>query len=167
MTENYENLNPQQLVPALVIDGNTLTQSLSIMEYLEETRPENPILPAKAYDRAQVRKIALSIAAEIQPIQNLKVLKYVGDEKKMEWGKHWIEKGFVALEKILEKTAGEYCYGNSITIADFCLVPQVYNATRFSVDLNQFPIISRINQTLSKLPQFEKAHPNNQIDAVL
>jgi len=164
LSDEYKKLNPQSLIPTLLIDGQKLTQSLSILEYLEETRPDPPLLPKDPLKRSQARTVALIISADIQPIQNLRVLKAVGDEKKMEWGKNVIQSGLEALEKVLAETSGKYCVGDSVTIADLCLVPQVYNANRFKVDMSRFPIISRINEELSQLEPFIKSHPSNQPD---
>ncbi|KAK3094067.1 hypothetical protein FSP39_023719 [Pinctada imbricata] len=163
-TDDYSAVNPMQQVPALMVNGEVLTQSVAIMEYLEEKYPENPILPKDLISRAKVRQIAETIAGGIQPLQNLVVLQKIGDENKAEWAKFWIDKGFVALESMLEKTAGKYCYGDSVTMADVCLVPQVGNANRFNVDMSKFPIISRVNEELEKLEAFQKAHPFVQPD---
>ncbi|XP_070577370.1 maleylacetoacetate isomerase-like [Ptychodera flava] len=162
--DQYSGTNPMQQVPTLDIDGVRLTQSLAILEYLEETRPDAPILPKDPAKRAVVRQVSEVIASGIQPIQNLSVLKYVGDEKKAEWGNYWIDKGFQSLEKILETTAGKYCVGDEVSMADLCIVPQVYNANRFKVDMSKFPIITRINDTLSKLDAFVQSHPSKQPD---
>jgi len=163
-TTEYRAINPAAIVPSLEIDGHCLTESLSIIEYLEETRPDPPLLPEKPEERAIIRSIALEITAGIQPLQNLKVLQYVGDERKTEWAKHWIIKGFEALEKMLQKNAGKYCFGDNVSIADCCLVPQVYNANRFQVDLSNFPTIQRINDSLIKLDAFKVSHPSQQPD---
>eukprot|EP00005_Dracoamoeba_jomungandri_P001276 CAMPEP_0174253054 /NCGR_PEP_ID=MMETSP0439-20130205/2445_1 /TAXON_ID=0 /ORGANISM="Stereomyxa ramosa, Strain Chinc5" /LENGTH=213 /DNA_ID=CAMNT_0015333861 /DNA_START=19 /DNA_END=660 /DNA_ORIENTATION=- len=165
LQQAYADLNPSKELPTLHIDGVDLGQSLAILEYLDETRPDPPILPSSPTLRAQVRNIALVISADIQPVQNLRVLKYVGLDKKIEWGKHWITLGFEALEKILERTSGKYCVGDEVTMADLCLVPQVYNANRFGVEMDKFPNISRINEALCELPAFVEAHPDNQPDA--
>ncbi|XP_047132325.1 maleylacetoacetate isomerase isoform X1 [Hydra vulgaris] len=165
-SDDYRSINSQGFVPLLVIDGQKLCQSLAIMEYLDEVYPEiHPLLPCKdPVKRSEVRAMALLIAADIQPVQNLSVLNFVGDEKKMDLA-HWvIEKGFKDLEKLLEKHSGKYCYGDEITMVDLCLVPQVYNATRFKVDMSQFPIISRVNEELSQHPAFKVAHWTNQPD---
>jgi len=163
-TDSYVSLNPSQLVPSFVVDGAQLTESLSILEYLEETYPDPPLLPKAAIDRAKVRAIALQIACQIQPIQNLRVLQFVGDEKKVEWAKHWIIEGFKSLEAMLLSSAGKYCFGDQITLADCCLAPQVYNAARFNVDLSKFPTISRINEALMELDAFKKSSPSSQPD---
>lgn len=164
-SDEFKKLNPMGYVPALVIDGHTLADSLSIIEYLDETRPDPPLLPRDdPFKKALARQVSQTIASGIQPIQNLSVLKYLGDERKTEWGHHWINKGFCNLEKILERTSGKYCVGDEITMADLCLVPQVYNANRFKVDMSQFPVISRINDDLSKLEAFKASHPSKQPD---
>ncbi|CAG8584341.1 11726_t:CDS:2 [Ambispora leptoticha] len=158
----YENLNPLKMVPTLIIDGQILTQSVAILEYLEETRPEPALLPKNPIDKAKVRAIVQSIVSDIQPVQNLRVLKHSGQGSN--WGNHWITLGFRAIEKQFKETAGVYCFGDSITLADLCLVPQVYNANRFEVDLTEFPIIRRIEAQLNELQAFRDAHPSNQID---
>jgi len=138
---------------------------LAILEYLEETRPEHALLPKDAGDKAVVRAICQEIASGIQPIQNLPILNHVGGgEKGQEWAKHWITVGFHVLEKMLSKTAGKYSFGDSVTIADCCLVPQVYNARRFKVDLTPFPCIERIDAALMELDAFKKSHPSRQPD---
>jgi maleylacetoacetate isomerase len=165
LSDTYRTINPMQVLPALEIDGNVLTQSLAIIEYLEETVPEPALLPKSPVHRAQVRAIAMAIACDIQPVQNLRVLKKMGDaDAKNAWGKDVIQRGFVAVEAMFEKCAGKYCFGDNVTLADVCLVPQVYNAKRFEVDMSQFPIISRIDAALSDLPEFKKAHPSRQPD---
>ena len=161
LKDEYAAVNPMKAVPTFVdTDGYSLSQSIAIIEYIEETRPENSLLPSCPKGRGTVRKICDIIGCDIQPVQNLRVLKAVGDEKKMEWGKKWITEGFIALEKVLEKESGKYCFGDSITMADIFLVPQVYNAIRFSVDLEQFPNITRINSLLKEHPAFIKADPS-------
>jgi len=162
-SDEYKALNPAQLVPTLIIDGHTLTESLAIIDYLEETRPEPSLYPKDAYGKAKVRALSLHIAAGIQPIQNHAVLAYVG-EKKMDWARHWIASGLKGLEEMLSKTAGRYCYGDNVTVADLCLVPQIYNAIRFEVDLSPYPICKRIYDDLSKLEPFHATHPSRQPD---
>lgn len=174
-SEEYKKKNPSREVPTLEIDGNCLAQSIPIMEYLEETKTTGArLLPADPALRAQVRRVSEMIASNIQPVQNLRVLQYLmakfddpaeKAKEKVAWGHHWIESGFIALEQVLATTAGTYCVGNEVTMADLCLVPQVYNANRFKVDMAQFPTIARIDQALSTLPAFVAAHPDAQPDA--
>lgn len=163
LTDEYRRVNPMQQVPALRIDGVTLTQSLAIIEYLEETRPQPPLLPRDPIKRAQCRMISDHIASGIQPVQNLAVLQRVGDGK-LEWAQHFIVKGFQALELLLQDTAGRYCIGDEVTMADLCLVPQVSNADRFKVDMAPYPTISRINQALLQLDAFQVSHLCRQPD---
>ncbi|ORX59779.1 Maleylacetoacetate isomerase [Hesseltinella vesiculosa] len=166
--EEYKSINPSHMVPVLKLaDGKSLTQSEAIIEYLDETYPDRPLLPHGPVHRAQVRAIAQFIACDIHPIQNLSVLKHVGGDdmdKRVEWANHWIDRGFQALEKTLAGSAGIYCVGDNITLADIFLVPMVYNAKRFKVDMQKFPIINRINNTLLTLSEFSSASPENQPD---
>ncbi|KAM9293850.1 maleylacetoacetate isomerase [Gastrophryne carolinensis] len=162
-TDEYKRVNPMQQVPALRIDGVNLSQSLAIIEYLEETRPNPPLLPRDPIKRAQCRMISDLIASGIQPMQNLPVLQRAGDGK-AEWAQHFIHVGFQALELMLQGTAGRYCVGDEVTMADLCLVPQVANADRFKVDMAPFPIIARINQSLLQLEAFQVSHPSRQPD---
>lgn len=113
-----------------ILDGHTLVESMAIMHYLEETRPQLPLLPEDPYDRCKVREICEIIVSGIQPLQNLGLLTRIGDEKKMEWAQHWIMRGFDGLEKLLSASAGRYCVGDHISMADCCLVPQVFNAQK-------------------------------------
>ena len=168
----YASLNPQRLVPALLDGPNILTQSLAIIDYLEDLRPEPPLLPADPIDRAFVRGIALSVACDIQPINNLRVLNrlaasFGADEAaRLEWSRHWIQEGFTAIEAALAKRgAGDFCFGDGPTLADVFLIPQVYNAGRVDVDLAPYPIIRRINRTCMALPAFADARPDRQADA--
>ncbi|KAM9354365.1 maleylacetoacetate isomerase isoform 2-T2 [Pholidichthys leucotaenia] len=164
ISEEYKKLNPMQQVPALEIDGITLFQSLAVIQYIDETRPGPRLLPEDPKARAQVRIISDVIASGIQPLQNLYVLQRLGEEKKMEWAQHFIDRGFQALESILKQTAGKYCVGDEISMADICLVPQVYNADRFKVDVNPYPTIKRINQALLGIEAFKVSHPSQQPD---
>jgi maleylacetoacetate isomerase len=172
--QDYLALNPQGLVPALALDdGRVLTQSLAIIEYLDETHPDPPLLPADPVARARVRAIALSIACEIHPLNNLRVLNYlvatmgVSREQKDGWYRYWIDVGFEALEKTLARDAatGRFCHGDDPTLADICLVPQMANARRFEIDLSPYPTLIRIESACTALPAFAQAAPARQPDA--
>uniref|UniRef100_A0A6I8PJU1 Maleylacetoacetate isomerase n=1 Tax=Ornithorhynchus anatinus TaxID=9258 RepID=A0A6I8PJU1_ORNAN len=163
-TGEFQAMNPMQQVPALKIDGITISQSLAIIEYLEETRPSPSILPRDPKKRASVRMISNVIAAGIQPLQNLSVLKQVEQEKQLAWAQQCICQGFKALEQILQGTAGKYCMGDEVSMADLCLVPQVANAERFKVNLAPYPTIKRINEALLNLEAFQVTHPCRQPD---
>lgn len=164
-SRDYRVLNPQSLVPTLCDDDKVLTQSLAIMEYLEEIHPDPSLLPQGAVARAYVRSLALIIVAEMHPLNNLRVRKYLSeilkttDAQSDAWYQHWIHNGFTALEKKLQSSpwVGEYCYGNAPTIADICLVPQVANAQRFECEMHDYPIITRINATCLQHPAFLQA----------
>ncbi len=170
----YTAVNPQALVPALIDDGATLTQSLAIMEYLDEKHPAPALLPAAQFfaQRARVRAIALSICCDIHPLNNLRVLKTLTgelgatDAQKNAWIAKWITTGFAALETGLARSpeTGAFCHGDTPTIADCCLVPQVFSARRFNVDLTPYPIISRIDLHCATIPAIMAAHPKNQPD---
>jgi len=177
---DYHAINPQGLVPALVDDDFVVTQSLAICEYLEETHPAPPLLPGSARDRATVRGLALAIACDIHPLNNLSVVQHLrrqfdaDDAAVKEWTVHWIERGFSALEKRIVAIAAasgvasgrlRYCYGSQVTLADVCLVPQVFNARRFDLDMTPFPNLAAIAQHLEGLPEFATARPNVQPDA--
>ncbi|XP_039207560.1 maleylacetoacetate isomerase isoform X2 [Crotalus tigris] len=163
MTSDFQAVNPMQQVPAIKIDGIILSQSLAIIEYLEDTRPLPRLLPQDPKKRAMVRMISNHVASGIQPLQNLAVLQQMG-EKKQDWAQRIISQGFKALEQILQETAGCYCVGDEVTMADLCLVPQVYNAERFKMDLTPYPTISRINRALLELEAFQSSHPSRQPD---
>ena len=147
---------------------------MAILEYLEETRPTSALLPTNAESRARVREICSLIGCDIQPVQNLAVLKgvmaLVSESKKnatkMEWGKQWITRGLSAVEDLLKNTTSMYCVGEKVTLADLFLIPQVYNAKRFDVNISLFPRILNISEALQKLPEFQKAHPELIPDAV-
>ncbi|KAK5614443.1 Glutathione S-transferase zeta-1 [Crenichthys baileyi] len=162
-TEQYKTLNPMQQVPAVEIDGTTLFQSLAVIQYIDETRPGPRLLPVDPKARAQVRMISDLVASGIQPLQNLYVLQKIGAEK-LPWAQHFINRGFQALEPILKQTSGKYCVGDEISMADICLVPQVYNAQRYNVDVSQYPTIQRINETLLEIEAFKRSHPSRQPD---
>ena len=167
----FLNLNPDGLVPVLEHDGNVLTQSMAILEYLEETYPSTPLLPKAPLERALVRALAQTIVSDTHPLNNLRVQKYlvehmgVDESKKLEWYHHWVKQGFDGLEKRLAKSSSEFCYGDSITLADVCLIPQVYNAHRFECPMDAYPNISRINQHCLGLSPFADAAPHTQPDA--
>ncbi|XP_022360747.1 maleylacetoacetate isomerase isoform X1 [Enhydra lutris kenyoni] len=163
-SQEFQALNPMKQVPTLKIDGITISQSLAIIEFLEETRPTPRLLPQDPKKRAQVRMISDTIASGIQPLQNLSILKQVGQENQLTWAQKVIHTGFNALEQILRSTAGKYCVGDEVSMADLCLVPQVANAERFKVDLTPYPTISRINKTLLALEAFQVSHPCRQPD---
>ncbi|XP_068539210.1 maleylacetoacetate isomerase isoform X1 [Anas acuta] len=163
LSAEFKAVNPMKQVPALKIDGITLSQSLAIIHYLEDTRPNPRLLPQDPKKRAQVRMISDHIASGIQPLQNLSVLKQMG-EKKTEWAQKCITSGFQALEQVLQQTAGRYCVGDEVSMADLCLVPQVANAERFNVDLGPYPTITRINKALLELEAFKVSHPSRQPD---
>ena len=175
LKEEYLRINSQKLVPALETDENeTLTQSMAIMEYLDESYPETPaLLPESTLGRARVRALSQAIACEIHPLNNLRVLKYlvnelgVSEEQKTAWYHHWISEGFTALEAMLSKSneTGQYCHGNTPGLADACLIPQLYNAHRFNVDMNAFPTIKRIEEACLELKAFQDARPELQGDA--
>ena len=161
----YRALNPQGFVPMLEIDDRKLTQSLSIIVYLDQTRPEPPLVPRDPADAAHVRAMALAVACDIHPLNNLRVLKYltklgVEQEQRDEWYGHWVTEGLEALEKMAAPRAGAFLFGDMPTIADICLVPQLYNARRFSVPITPFPTLRRADETASALPAFAAAHPD-------
>ncbi|XP_017058140.1 probable maleylacetoacetate isomerase 1 isoform X2 [Drosophila ficusphila] len=163
-TEEYREVNPMQKVPSLQIDGHTLCDSVAIMHYLEETRPQPALLPQDPVKRAKVREIVELISSGIQPLQNSSVLNYVGKEKSLEWAQHWISRGFRGLEKVLSQSAGKFCVGDELTMADIFLVPQVGNARRYKADLSPYPTIVRLDQDLQKLDVVKNTHPNKQPD---
>jgi maleylacetoacetate isomerase len=170
---NYQHINAQALVPTLEDDGRYLIQSLAIIEYLEEKYPTPPLLPKAAADRALVRSMALVIACEVHPIQNLRVLNYVKkeyrqtDEQVNRWAQHWIDLGLVALEVMIsaQTARGKFCFGDTPTLADICVVPQLGNARRFGCDLSRYPTILSIEKACIAIPAFANAAPEKQPDA--
>ena len=169
----FADRSPARLVPVLQQGGAALTQSLAIVEYLEEAHPSPPLLPRGAFERARVRELALAIACDIHPLNNLRVLRYleaslgVPAEGRSEWSRHWIELGFAAVERMLAASgaAGDFCYGEAPTLADCVLVPQALNALRAQCPLERYPAIRRIYEHCTRLPAFERAAPAAQPDA--
>ena len=168
--QDYLQLNPQGLVPTLVVGKQNLTQSLAIIEYLEEAHPLPPLLPREAAQRARVRAFAMTIACDIHPINNLRVLKYlqamgIDEPRRDEWYRHWVREGFGALESQLGQRATTYCCGDNVTLADVCLVPQVFNAQRLDVDLAPYPRIRAVHEACMAVSAFADAQPSRQPDA--
>ena len=167
----YVALNPQGLVPALVDQGHLLTQSLAIIEYLEETQPVPPLLPEDALGRARVRSLSLLVACEIHPLNNLRTLTYwrkaLGqtEDQVHAWYRHWIADGLAKLEAELASERAAFCHGGQPTMADCCLVPQVFNARRYRCELASFPNVVRVFDECMKLDAFERAQPSRQPDA--
>jgi len=171
---DYAELHPQELVPLLRDGGRVVRQSMAIIEYLDETYDgELKLVPATARDRARVRALAQVIACDIHPINNLRVLQFLEREFNMppvereQWSRHWIEEGFHAFESMLvdSPSTGVFCEGDDPSMADVCLVPQVYNALRWNVDMTKYPTIARINDECLRMPAFDRARPENQPDA--
>ncbi len=172
-TDDFKALNPQGVVPAMrLTDGTVLTQSIPIIEYLEEADPAPMrLLPDDAVDRARARAFAAAIACDVHPIQNVSVLKYIraeygqDDEGVQAWCAHWIERGFEALERIASVRAGSFLYGDTPGLAEICLIPQVYNARRFGVNMDRYPGLRDVDQACTSIPAFEAAAPECQPDA--
>jgi len=172
-SDAYDAVNPQRLVPTLVDDGHALSQSLAIIEYLDETRPGPKLLPADPLGRARVRSLSQLIACEIHPVNNLRILKYLKsalghDQPTIDaWYRHWIAEGLAAFERELVRGggSGRYCHGDSPTMADCCLVPQIFNAKRFDSPLEPYPATMRVFDALMALPAFDAAQPSKQPDA--
>jgi maleylacetoacetate isomerase len=173
----YKTLNPQGLVPAMVLDGSqveqqVLVQSMAIIEYLDEIHPQPPLMPADALGRYRVRALSQAIACDLHPINNLRILKYLkqplghNQEEIDTWYRHWCQVGLGAFEAMLnDGGAGVYCHGDEVSMADICLVPQVFNAVRFQVEMSQYPLAHGIFERLMKLPAFDAAQPSRQPDA--
>ena len=172
-SDAYLALNPQGLVPALEEDGRLFTQSLAIIEYLDERHPEPPLVPRDTIGRARVRALALAIACDIHPLNNTRVLQYLerdlglSTEQRNAWYAHWIAEGFRAFEQALAAPeTGRFCHGDTPTLADIALVPQVFNAHRFKCDVEPYPRIRRIHEACLAISAFRDAAPENQSDAV-
>ena len=170
-TDTYASINPQKLIPTLEVDGAVLTQSLAILEWLEETHPTPALLPKAAVDRALVRGMAATVTADIHPLNNLRVLaelrgRFNADESQINaWIAHWIGAGFTALEALIERHGSGFAFGATPTLADCCLVPQVYSAERFGVDLTPYPRLMAAVNAARALDAFAAAHPLQQPDA--
>jgi maleylacetoacetate isomerase len=170
-TESYASVSASRLVPLLRDGDHTLTQSLAIIEYLDETHPEPPLLPKAAAERARVRALALDIACEIHPLNNLRVLRYlvrdlkVVDADKDRWYRHWVETGLEVVERQFAAQPGRYCHGDTPTMADCCLVPQIFNAQRFKCRTDHLPQTMRVFEACMALPAFAKTQPSECPDA--
>lgn len=168
---SYAELNPSHLVPTLVDGDFSLNQSLAIIDYLEQSNPTHALYPSGAKAKAKVQALALDIACEVHPLNNLRVQQYLThslkatSEAKQAWLEHWMSIGFTAIETKLNETAGLYCFADTVSVADICLVAQVYNAHRFNVDMGSYPLINRIVENCNMLPAFIRALPENQSDA--
>ena len=170
---DYQALNPQALVPALVDEQRVISQSLAIIEYLDETQPGPRLLPSDALERARVRSLSMLVAAEIHPLNNLRVLKYLrGPLAQPEsavntWYRHWVQEGLAAYERELAAQPGHrFSLGDTVSLADVCLVPQIFNAKRFETDLSPYPAVMRVFEACMALEAFQKAQPSAQPDAV-
>lgn len=176
LSADYRAVNPAAAVPSLELaDGTVLTQSLAICEYLDEICPEPPLLPPDAVGRARVRAFSQGIACDIHPVNNLRILRYLGgpmgheEEARNTWYRHWVEEGFRALEALVadHPSTGRFVHGDSPTLADICLVPQMYNARRFDVDLTPYPTLCRLEEAARALDAFARAEPECQPDATV
>jgi len=169
--KSFHEVNPQELIPALIDEGESYTQSLAIIEYVDELNPEIPLMPESPRDRALVKAMALTIACDIHPLNNLRVLNYLreelgqNDDAVQKWYAHWITINFEGLEEQVNAHGGDYCFGNTITIADIFLIPQMANAKRSKIDLTPFPKLCAIDKMLSEHPAFQAAAPEQQPDA--
>jgi len=169
--ESYAAVSASRLVPLLRDGDHTLTQSLAIIEYLEETHPEPPLLPKNPAERARVRALAFDVACEIHPLNNLRVLRYLvhdlklSEDDKDRWYRHWVETGLEVVERQLAAQPGRYCHGNTPTLADCCLVPQVSNAQRFKCRTDHVPHVMRVYEACMMLPAFDLTQPSKCPDA--
>jgi maleylacetoacetate isomerase len=171
LQESYTSVSASRLVPLLRDGEHSLTQSLAIIEYLDETHPEPPLLPADALGRARVRALALDIACEIHPLNNLRVLRYLtgslklSDDDKDRWYRHWVETGLEAVERQLAASPARFCHGDTPGLADCTLVPQIFNAQRFKCRLDHVPQVMRVYEACMQLPAFEQTRPDACPDA--
>ena len=169
--ESYAAVSASRLVPLLKDGAHTLTQSLAILEYLDETHPEPPLLPSSPLERARVRALALDIACEIHPLNNLRVLRYLvgpmklAEDDKNRWYRHWVETGLEVVERQLAAQPATFCHGDTPTLADICLVPQIFNAQRFDCRLDHVPNVMRVFHACMALPAFEQTRPERCPDA--
>ena len=165
-TEEYRSRNPQAFVPTLEAGGHRLTQSLAIIDYLESVAPQPPLLPPDPVDRAQVLALALTVACDIHPLNNLRVLKYLSGPLELDqaardrWYAHWISEGLRALEAMAAPRAGRFLFGDTPGLAEICLVPQLYNARRFNVPVDAYPTLLRADDAANRLDAFAAAHPD-------
>ncbi|MGI9435093.1 MAG: maleylacetoacetate isomerase [Geminicoccaceae bacterium] len=165
---DYLAVNPQGLVPFFQDGDLAIGQSLAIIDYLEETHPEPPLLPKEPIDRAKVRAVAQIVAADIHPLNNLRVLQFLeseldsGQQKRAKWYHHWLTKGFAAVEAMVQDSAGDFCFGDQPTLADVCLIPQVYNAKRYEFNLGPYPKVRTIHDHCQEVEAFAKAAPQHQ-----
>ncbi len=169
--DDYTQLNPSHLVPTLIDDDKVLNQSVAIIQYLDQQYPGVNLLPQQPFERAIVNGMALSIACEIHPLNNLRVLQHleqqldVDGKGKIDWMAHWMALGFAALEEQLQQHSGLYCFGDNVTLADLCLIPQLYNARRFNIELDCYPNILKVERNCMLLDAFIDAQPEKQHDA--
>ena len=169
-TPEYRKLNPMGGVPSLIHSGKLVAQSRAIIEYLNDSFPEPPLFPKNLHQTAIVKQICDTINCDIHPLQNLRVMRYLenklglNEEQRLEWINEWVGKGFTALETLVKKSAEEYCFGSKVTTADLFLIPAMFSADRFKIDLEQFPTLYRIFKTCNQLPAFKKSHPYRQVD---
>jgi len=167
---SYTIINPQQLVPTLVDGDKTIHQSLAILVYLDQTYPSACLLPPNPYQQALIRAFSLDIACDIHPLNNLRVLKYLSNEvcvddgKKDAWYQHWLKTGLTGLELQIKNKAGDFCFGNTVSLADVCLIPQIYNALRYCHPMEQYPTLLRVYNHCLSIPAFFKASPEQQED---
>jgi maleylacetoacetate isomerase len=169
--ESYRKINPMGGLPSLVHNGKVISQTMAILEYLDEAFPKSyPLFPKDIFEKAKVRQFCENVNTDIHPVQNLKVLKYlvknfkITEDEKDEWSRHWITQGFTALEKMAATTAKDFCFGTKVTAADLFLIPQMVSAQRFKTDVSGFPILNQIYKNCMQMHEFKKTHPFVQID---